>query len=224
MGALQMVNAIMLKSEEKATKGKYSKKRWGLLYATVDIAGKTQEVLVDTGANHNFMSLRVARWLGLKPTKDGSWFKAMHAKERPTKGVFKTWTRKADINNIDMDELGMDFMEKSSATLNTYCGVLMMAGKEGQPEWMILLVSKDEATTNVFPLPTAHLPGTQNQVLEDDFVWIYVNATWKQDRSVRLKLPLKDPFLSIALSPGGKSINTQLLSKQVQKQQLMCMP
>ncbi|KAK3029958.1 hypothetical protein RJ639_037913 [Escallonia herrerae] len=59
------------------------------------------------------------------------------------------WTRKADLNIIDMDELGvvlgMDLMEKSSTALNTYCGVMMMAGKEGQPEWMILLVSKGGA-------------------------------------------------------------------------------
>ncbi|KAK3028175.1 hypothetical protein RJ639_038699 [Escallonia herrerae] len=45
---------------------------------------------------------------------------------------------KADFNIIDMDELGvvpeMDFMKKSSATLNPYCGVMMMVGKEGQPE------------------------------------------------------------------------------------------
>ncbi|KAK3024724.1 hypothetical protein RJ639_044161 [Escallonia herrerae] len=58
-----------------------------------------------------------------------------------------TW--KADFNIIDMDELGvvlgMDFMEKLSATLNPYCMVMMMAGKEGQSEWMIPLVSKNGA-------------------------------------------------------------------------------
>ncbi|KAK3016669.1 hypothetical protein RJ639_006764 [Escallonia herrerae] len=59
----------------------------------------------------------------------------------------------ADFNIINMDELGvvlgMDFMEKSSATFNPYCGVMMMVGKEGQPEWMIRLVSKDGANTRV---------------------------------------------------------------------------
>ncbi|KAK2998429.1 hypothetical protein RJ639_022930 [Escallonia herrerae] len=59
------------------------------------------------------------------------------------------WTGKKDFNIIDMDELGvvlgMDFMENSSATLNPYCVVMMMAGKEGQPKWMIPLVSKDGA-------------------------------------------------------------------------------
>ncbi|KAK2996862.1 hypothetical protein RJ639_024775, partial [Escallonia herrerae] len=100
------------------------------------------------------MSPRVTEWLGLKPTKDGSWFTAMNAKERPTKGVVKNidlridgWTGKADFNIIDMDKLevvlGMDFMEKLSATLNPYCE--MMAGKEGQLECMIPLVSKDGA-------------------------------------------------------------------------------
>ncbi|KAK3014236.1 hypothetical protein RJ639_008169 [Escallonia herrerae] len=56
------------------------------------------------------------------------------------------WTRKAHFNIIDMDELGvvlgMDFVEKLSATLNPYCRVMMMAGKDCQPEWMIPLVSK----------------------------------------------------------------------------------
>ncbi|KAK3010464.1 hypothetical protein RJ639_011072 [Escallonia herrerae] len=61
------------------------------------------------------------------------------------------WTGKKDFNIIDMDELGvvlgMDFMEKSSAMLNPYCVVMMMAGKKGQPKWMIPLVSKDGANT-----------------------------------------------------------------------------
>ncbi|KAK3040179.1 hypothetical protein RJ639_028429 [Escallonia herrerae] len=73
------------------------------------------------------------------------------------KGVIKNvdlrtggWTWKADFNIIDMDELGvvlgMDFMKKLSTALNPYCRVMMMiVGKEGQPEWMIPLVSKDGA-------------------------------------------------------------------------------
>ncbi|KAK3023270.1 hypothetical protein RJ639_044436 [Escallonia herrerae] len=135
VGALQMVNM------KKPPKGKKSKNRYGLLYATVDIVGKTQEVLVDTEAIHNFMSPRVAKWLRLKPTKDGSWFTAVNTKERPTKAIVKNadlriggWTGKADLNIIGMDELGvvlgMDFMENSSATLNPYCGLMMMAGKD----------------------------------------------------------------------------------------------
>ncbi|KAK3019682.1 hypothetical protein RJ639_004157 [Escallonia herrerae] len=133
MGALQMVNAFVHKSKEEAAKRKKSKKRWGLLYPKVDVAEKTQEALVDTGATHNFMSPRVTEWLGLKPTKDGSWFTAVNNEERHMKGVIKNvnlrtgrWTWKADFNIIDMDELG---------------------GKEGQPEWMIPLVSKDGADT-----------------------------------------------------------------------------
>ncbi|KAK3000883.1 hypothetical protein RJ639_020492 [Escallonia herrerae] len=129
IGTLQMVNAFMKKSKEEAAKGK---KRRGFLYATVDVFGKNKEALVDTGATYNFMSPRVAEWLGLKLTKDESWFTTVNVEERPTKGVVKNvnlrigrWTWKADFNIIDMDELGvvlgMDFMEKSSATLNPYC-------------------------------------------------------------------------------------------------------
>ncbi|KAK3009140.1 hypothetical protein RJ639_013917 [Escallonia herrerae] len=109
MGTLQMVNAFVQKSKEEAAKEKKSKKR----------------------ATHNFMSPRVAEWLRLKPIKDGSWFTTGNAEERPMKGVVKNvnlrtggWTWKADFNIISMDELGevlgMDFMEKSSATLNPY--------------------------------------------------------------------------------------------------------
>ncbi|KAK3033005.1 hypothetical protein RJ639_037134 [Escallonia herrerae] len=138
----------------KAAKGKKIKKRQSLFYAMIDIAEKTQEVLVDTGATHNFMSPRFAEWLGPKPTKDGSCFMVVNAEERPAKGVVKNvdlriggWTGKADFNIIDTDKLGvvieMEFMEKLSTTLNPYCGVMMMAGKEGQLEWMIPLVSKD---------------------------------------------------------------------------------
>ncbi|KAK3011796.1 hypothetical protein RJ639_011784 [Escallonia herrerae] len=102
------------------------------------------------------MSPKVAKWLGLKPTKDESWFTTVNTKERLMKGVVRNidlridrWTGKADFNIIDMDELrvvlGMDFMEKSSAMLNRCCGVMMMTSKEGQPKWIILLVSKDGA-------------------------------------------------------------------------------
>ncbi|KAK3020174.1 hypothetical protein RJ639_046982 [Escallonia herrerae] len=75
----------------------------------------------------------------------------------PHKGVVKNvdlrigrWTGKKDFNIIDMDELGvvlgMDFMKKLSTALNPYCRVMMMiVGKEGQPDWMIPLVSKDGA-------------------------------------------------------------------------------
>ncbi|KAK3015732.1 hypothetical protein RJ639_007784 [Escallonia herrerae] len=156
VGRLQARSALWEKSKEETSKKKKSKKRWGLLYATVDVAEKTQEALVDTRATHNFMSPRVAEWLRLKPTKDGSWFTAVNIEERPTKGVIKNvdlrtdgWTWKADFNIINMDELGvvlgMDFMEKSSTTVNPYYGVMMMVGKEGQPEWMNPLVSKDGA-------------------------------------------------------------------------------
>ncbi|KAK3002776.1 hypothetical protein RJ639_018636 [Escallonia herrerae] len=101
----------------------------------MDISRKTQEAFVDTGATHNFMSPRVAEWLGLNRIKDGSYFTAVNAKERLTKRAVKNvdlrigrWTGKADFNIIDMDELGvvlaMDFIEKSSTTLNPYCEVM----------------------------------------------------------------------------------------------------
>ncbi|KAK3000921.1 hypothetical protein RJ639_022417 [Escallonia herrerae] len=110
---LQMLNAFVQKSKEKFAKEKKSKKKQGLLYATMDVTGKTQEALVDTGATHNFMSPRVAEWLGVKPTKDGSWFTALNVEERPTKGVIKNvdlrtggWTWKADFNIIEWMSLG----------------------------------------------------------------------------------------------------------------------
>ncbi|KAK3027436.1 hypothetical protein RJ639_042076 [Escallonia herrerae] len=109
-----MVNAFVQKSKEEAAKGKKSKKRRSLLNATMDVAERTQEALVDTGATHNFMSSRVTEWLGLKPTKDESWFTTVNAEERSTKGVVKNvnlriggWTGKADFNIIDMGELGV---------------------------------------------------------------------------------------------------------------------
>ncbi|KAK3017957.1 hypothetical protein RJ639_002990 [Escallonia herrerae] len=128
--------------KEEAAKAKKSKKRPSLLYVMVDVVERTQEALVDTEATQNFMSPRVTEWLRLKPTKEGSWFTAMNAKERLTKGVIKNVDLKigerivkADFNIIDMDELGvllgMDFMEKSSAMLNPYYEV--MVGEEGQP-------------------------------------------------------------------------------------------
>ncbi|KAK3026802.1 hypothetical protein RJ639_041460 [Escallonia herrerae] len=89
MGALQMVNVFVHKSKEEAAKRKNSKKRRGLLYPKVDVAEKTQEALVDTRATHNFMSPWVAKWLGLKLNKDWSWFTAVYADERSTKGFVK---------------------------------------------------------------------------------------------------------------------------------------
>ncbi|KAK2999224.1 hypothetical protein RJ639_023579 [Escallonia herrerae] len=132
-------------------KGKNNKKRRGLP------SGCWEESRSTCGYRgypqlHESKGCRVA-WAKIK---DESWFTTVNAEERSTKGVVKNvdlridgWRGKADFNIIDMDELGvvlgMDFIKKSSTTLNPYCGVMMMAGKEGQPEWMISLVSKDGA-------------------------------------------------------------------------------
>ncbi|KAK3006461.1 hypothetical protein RJ639_015699 [Escallonia herrerae] len=108
---------------------------------SMHVARKTQEALVDTGATYNFMSPRVVEWLGLKPTKDKSWFTTVNAEERQTKGVVKNvdlrigrWIGNVDFNIINMDELrvvlGMDFMEKSSTTLNPYCEVMAVTANK----------------------------------------------------------------------------------------------
>ncbi|KAK3022707.1 hypothetical protein RJ639_046691 [Escallonia herrerae] len=93
--------------------------------------GNTLQASVDMGANHSFMSSGVAEKLGLKPSKDRSWFKAVNAKEQFIKNVDMRicgLKGKADLNIINLDKhgemLGMDFMEKSSVMLSSYCGVM----------------------------------------------------------------------------------------------------
>ncbi|KAK3019904.1 hypothetical protein RJ639_002953 [Escallonia herrerae] len=77
------------KSKEDAAKGKKSKKWRGLLYTAMVVAGKSLEALVDTGATHNFISPKVVEELRLKPSKDGSWYKAVNTNWQRNRGVFK---------------------------------------------------------------------------------------------------------------------------------------
>ncbi|KAK3043559.1 hypothetical protein RJ639_002138 [Escallonia herrerae] len=104
------------------------------------------------------------------------------------KGVVKNvdlridgWTRKADFNIIDMDELGvvlgMDFMEKSSVTLNPYCGVMMMA------EWIIPLVSKMGLT---------HVRGLQSYNWTRDLRYAIVRGGWGRGPTGTVSSPTID--------------------------------
>ncbi|KAK3039516.1 LOW QUALITY PROTEIN: hypothetical protein RJ639_028098 [Escallonia herrerae] len=165
-GGITYGQCVSAKVKGRSCQEKGEQEEMGLALPKGGVAEKTQEVLVDTRATHNFMSPWVTEWLGLKSNQDESWFTTVNTEERPTKGVVKNvnlrigrWTGKAEFNIIDMDELGvvlrMDFLEKPSATLNPYCRVMMMVGKQGQPKWMIPLVSKDGTDAQVIILMSA---------------------------------------------------------------------
>lgn len=85
--------------------------------------GKTAQLMVDTGASHNFVSPTEARRFGLKVAKSKGWLKTFNAQAKPISRVahgqelqLNTWHDKVDFSVAPMDDfnivLGIDFLKQ----------------------------------------------------------------------------------------------------------------
>ncbi|KAE8720538.1 hypothetical protein F3Y22_tig00019093pilonHSYRG00019 [Hibiscus syriacus] len=105
---------------------KKGRKKKGLMYVDITVAGQKMSALVDTGASELFMSEQIAKRLGLHVEKATGSIKTVNVEEVPiagiTKGIELTiggWSGKEAIKVIPLDDfdfvLGLSFLDRINA-------------------------------------------------------------------------------------------------------------
>ncbi|KAE8719061.1 cytochrome P450 78A7-like [Hibiscus syriacus] len=102
---------------------KKGRKKKGLIFVDVNVAGQKLSALVDTGASELFMSEPTAKILGLHVKKENGSIKTVNAEEVPIAGVAKgieltvgRWSGRETIKVIPLDDfdfvLGLSFLDR----------------------------------------------------------------------------------------------------------------
>ncbi|KAE8696991.1 cytochrome P450 78A7-like [Hibiscus syriacus] len=105
---------------------KKGRKKKGLMFLAVNVAGQKLSALVDTGASELFMSEPVAKRLGLQVEKANGSIKTVNAEEVPIAGVAKGieltvggWSERETIKVIPLDDfdfvIGLSFLDRINA-------------------------------------------------------------------------------------------------------------
>ncbi|KAI4338312.1 hypothetical protein L6164_016653 [Bauhinia variegata] len=81
MGSLMLLNAVKAKLTPKETKSE------DLMYVEAKLNGKPVNIMVDTGATHNFITLEKAKRVGLGMTQGGGWLKTVNSSPEQLNGV-----------------------------------------------------------------------------------------------------------------------------------------
>ncbi|OMO74467.1 reverse transcriptase [Corchorus capsularis] len=116
------LGSILLSVESKKRRKK------GLMFVDIEVAGHKVNALVDTGASDLFVSEGGAKKLGLKVDKGQGWIKTVNSKEVPTMGVVQgvelklgAWSGKDNIEVIPLDDYDfvvvLDFLDRINALL-----------------------------------------------------------------------------------------------------------
>ncbi|KAK2965419.1 hypothetical protein RJ640_006938 [Escallonia rubra] len=106
----------------------------GLLFVEAKLNGKPAQVLVDTGATHNFVTMDEAERLGLNVVDHGGWLKTINAEVKPLQGTVRRVEMClgrlkgfVDFSVARVDDfkvvLGLDFSRQGAA-----CAVPMFGG------------------------------------------------------------------------------------------------
>ncbi|CAL5372637.1 unnamed protein product [Camellia sinensis] len=164
MGSLQLLGAI----EAKPT----ASTQWdkGLMYVDGKINGKATQVMVDTGASHNFIKAEEAKRLGLRLDRGQALMKTVNTKAKPVEGLARGvelhlggWRGKVNFSIASLDDydvvLGMEFLREFNVAIlprdNTMCIM------EGGP-YMVPMVSK--GNTKLQLLSAIELGTNKNKV------------------------------------------------------------
>ncbi|KAE8660305.1 Detected protein of unknown function [Hibiscus syriacus] len=143
---------------------KKGRKKKGLMFVDIIIAGQKLSALVDTGASELFMSEPVAKRLGLHVEKSCGSIKTVNAKEVPIAGFAKGieltvggWSGTEAIKVIPLDDfdfvLGLSFLDR----INAFQYLLPIAVRKEEPSFLAVLVCEEPATTKKVPDVVSHV-------------------------------------------------------------------
>ncbi|KAK2966295.1 hypothetical protein RJ640_018106 [Escallonia rubra] len=141
MGSLQILNALHAKAVAKVPMGKgQASTGKGLLYVEAKLNGKPAQVMVDTGATHNFVTMEEAKRLGLKVVGGGGWLKSVNTNAKPLQGAARqvemclgSWRGLVDFSVAPMDDfkvvIGLDFLRQVNALVSPYSNAVHIMEK-----------------------------------------------------------------------------------------------
>uniref|UniRef100_A0A803LJU2 Eukaryotic translation initiation factor 3 subunit G N-terminal domain-containing protein n=1 Tax=Chenopodium quinoa TaxID=63459 RepID=A0A803LJU2_CHEQI len=153
MGTLRLCNSVKATVEEPKEDKDLAKvctlprdKKPYLMFVEAIVGGKASKALVDTGATHNFVTLKEATRLGLKFTKKKGSLKTVNTIPAPIHGVARgvplqlsEWEGAVDFTVVDMDDfnlvLGLEFMDSVRPFTFEEDGSLTI--KRGQGTWSV---------------------------------------------------------------------------------------
>ncbi|XP_039033835.1 uncharacterized protein LOC120169792 [Hibiscus syriacus] len=157
---------------------KKGRKKKGLMFVDVNVAGQKLNALVDTGASELFMSEPVAKRLGLHVEKVNGSIKTVNAEEVLIAGVAKGieltvggWSGRETIKVIPLDDfdfvLGLSFLERINAFPVPFPDCLCILDQKQQcivpevckeePIFLVVLVCDELATTKDVPDVVSHV-------------------------------------------------------------------
>uniref|UniRef100_A0A803L166 Eukaryotic translation initiation factor 3 subunit G N-terminal domain-containing protein n=1 Tax=Chenopodium quinoa TaxID=63459 RepID=A0A803L166_CHEQI len=160
MGTLRLCNSVKATVEEPKEDKDLAKvctlprdKKPYLMFVEAIVGGKASKALVDTGATHNFVTLKEATRLGLKFTKKRGSLKTVNTIPASIHGVARgvplqlsEWKGAVDFTVVDMDDfnlvLGLEFMDSVRPFTFEEDGSLTI--KRGQGAWSVP-VAREEA-------------------------------------------------------------------------------
>ncbi|KAK2967355.1 hypothetical protein RJ640_026369 [Escallonia rubra] len=141
MGSLQILNALHAKAMAKVPTGEgQASTGKGLLYVEAKLNGKPAQVMVDTGATHNFVTMEEANRLGLKVVGGGGWLKSVNTNAKPLQGAARqvemclgSWRGLVDFSVAPMDDfkvvIGLDFLRQVNALVSPYSNAVHIMEK-----------------------------------------------------------------------------------------------
>ncbi|KAK2996074.1 hypothetical protein RJ640_002657 [Escallonia rubra] len=141
MGSLQILNALHAKAVVKVPTGKgQASTGKGLLYVEAKLNGKLAQVMVDTGATHNFVTMEESKRLGLQVVGGGGWLKSFNTNAKPLQGAARqvemclgSWKGLVDFSVAPMDDfkvvIGLDFLRQVNALVSPYSNAVHILEK-----------------------------------------------------------------------------------------------